>query len=64
MDMGQRGCPPLFTPSGGHHTYGRQAGGTHPTAMLSCLLDFFVFTDFPSTKLEQRGYSQLWNIFL
>ena len=26
----------LLTPNGGHHTYSRQAGGTHPTGMLSC----------------------------
>ena len=24
------GLPQLVTPSGGHHTYGRQASGTHP----------------------------------
>ena len=29
--------PPALTPSGGHqNTYGWQAGGTHPTGMLSC----------------------------
>ena len=26
---------PLMTPSGSHHMYGRQAGSTHPTRMLS-----------------------------
>ena len=26
----------LLTPSGSHHTYGGQAGSTHPTGMLSC----------------------------
>ena len=26
-----------MTPSGGHHTCGRQMGGTHPTGMHSCL---------------------------
>ena len=30
-----RGTP---TPSGSHHTHGHQAGGTHPTGMLSCFL--------------------------
>ena len=29
--------PQLLTPSGDHHIYGRQAGGTRPTRMLSCL---------------------------
>ena len=28
--------PPLLTPSGGHHTYGRQASGTRHIGMLSC----------------------------
>ena len=41
-----RGVPTPWTWARGvvhpclHHTYGRQAGGTHPTGMLSCLLDF------------------------
>ena len=26
----------LLTPIGSHHTYGGQAGSTHPTGMLSC----------------------------
>ena len=28
--------PLLLTASGSHHTYGRKAGGMHPTGMLSC----------------------------
>ena len=37
--------PPGPTPSGGHqNTYGWQAGGTHPTGMLSCLMIFFFAT--------------------
>ena len=27
--------PLLLIPNGGHHIYGRQAGGAHPTGMLS-----------------------------
>ena len=27
----------LLTPSDSHYMYGRQAGGTHPTGMLSCI---------------------------
>ena len=27
---------PLLILSGSHHTYGRHAGGTHPTGMFSC----------------------------
>ena len=27
--------PPLLTPIGGHHMYGCQASGMHPTGMLS-----------------------------
>ena len=30
-----RGGYRLLTPSGGHRMYGRQAGSTHPTGMLS-----------------------------
>ena len=26
----------ILTLGGNHHTYGRQAGSTHPTGMLSC----------------------------
>ena len=32
--------PQLLTPSGGCHTYGWQASGTHPTGMHSCLYLF------------------------
>ena len=40
MDL--KGYPPLLlTPSGSHHTYYRQAGGMHPTRMLSCLVMIF-----------------------
>ena len=31
----------LLTPNGGHHMYGRQAGSTHPTGMLSCFCLIF-----------------------
>ena len=41
LDMGSEipTLPPLvLTPSGSHqNTYGWQAGGTHPTGMLSCI---------------------------
>ena len=33
------GYPPIpLTPSGDHHTYGRQVGNTYPIGMLSCFL--------------------------
>ena len=35
--------PPLLTPSGGHHTYGRHAGGIHPywnSPFIGCMLFF------------------------
>ena len=36
LDIGS-GIPPVLTPSSSHHnTYCWQAGGTHPTGMLSC----------------------------
>ena len=49
--LGCRGCvqggygawvtpAPPPTPSGSHHTYDRQAGGTHPIGMLSCFTEF------------------------
>ena len=31
-----QGGPLLLTPSGDHHMYGWQAGGTHHTGMYSC----------------------------
>ena len=34
---------PVLTPSGGHpNTYGWQAGGTHPTGILSCFSFSFI----------------------
>ena len=40
QDIGPR-YPLILTPSDGHrNTYGGQAGGTHPTLMLSCFTDF------------------------
>ena len=33
-----------WVPSGGHHTYGWQAGGMHPTGMLSCYCYMSIFS--------------------
>ena len=30
--------PKLVTPSGGHHTYSQQVGGTHPTGTFFVLI--------------------------
>ena len=38
MSWGGGYQPLLLTLSGGHHTYGRQAVGMHPTGMHSCFL--------------------------
>ena len=43
QDHTPRSYPQLLTPSGGHHTYGRQAGSTHPTGMHSCFVIVFFF---------------------
>ena len=46
--------PPVLTPSGGHwNTYSWQAGGMHPTWMLSCLGVFIKTCCRPQTKLQE-----------
>ena len=64
--MGNHLLLPLLTPSGGHHTYGRQEGGTHPTGMhSSCLvvrLSIYIpriLTSLNTQKMRQLTVTQL-----
>ena len=44
---------PLLTPSGGHNTCGQQAGGKHPTGMLSCSTCFLISYSLQNKKCKR-----------